>query len=117
VIGGEVSDLQGFDALVDDDLPTARVFLADRGYGSDHIRKTIDERGGTAVIAARANRNEPIPHDTVTYALRNGIERCFARLKYSRRLATRYDKTSASCLGFMHIAAARLWTNPFVNRA
>lgn len=39
------------------------------------------------------------------------------QLKCSRRLATRYDKTSASYLGFIHIAAARLWTNQFVNRA
>ncbi|WP_413840884.1 MULTISPECIES: IS5 family transposase [Alphaproteobacteria] len=117
VTGGEVSDFKGFDALVDDDLPTARVFLADRGYDSDHIRSTIALRGGTPVIPAKANRKEPIPHDTVTYALRNRIERCFAKLKCSRRLATRYDKTSASYLGFIHIAAARLWTNQFVNRA
>ena len=93
------------------------MFLADRGYDSDHIRATITERGGTPVIPAKANRKEPIPHDTVTYALRNRIERCFAKLKCSRRLATRYDKTSASYLGFIHIAAARLWTNQFVNRA
>jgi len=56
-----VSDFKGFDALVDDDLPVARVFLADRGYDSDHIRATITERGGTAVIPAKANRKEPIP--------------------------------------------------------
>lgn len=86
-------------------------------YDSDHIRATITERGGTPVIPAKANRKEPIPHDTVTYALRNRIERGFGKLKCSRRLATRYDKTSASYLGFIHIAAARLWTNQFVNRA
>ena len=51
---------------MDDDLPTARVFLDDWGYDSDHIRKTITERGGTPAIPAKANRKEPIPHDTVT---------------------------------------------------
>lgn len=56
------------------------------------------------------------PHDTVTYALRNRIERCLAKLKCSRRLANRYDKASASNLGFIHIADVRLWTNKFVNR-
>jgi len=121
VTGGEASDFKGFDALVDDDLPTARVFLADRGCDSDHVRSTIADRGGTAVIPAKANRKQPIPHDTVTYASRNRIEQCFAKLKCSRRLATRYDKTSASylgfILGFIHIAAARLWTNHFVHRA
>ncbi|MGF1606504.1 MAG: transposase, partial [Rhodothalassiaceae bacterium] len=44
-------------------------------------------------------------------------ERCFATLKCSRRLATRYDKTSESYLGFIQIAAARIWTKKFVNRA
>ena len=117
VTGGEVSDVKGFDALVDDDLPMARVFLADRGYDSDHIRATLARRGGTAIILAKSNRKEPMPHGTVTYALRNRIDRCFAKLKCSRRLATRYDKTSASYLGFIHIAAVRLWTNQFVNRA
>jgi hypothetical protein len=34
-----VSDFKGFDALVDPDLPKARVFIADRGYDSDHIRQ------------------------------------------------------------------------------
>lgn len=116
VMGGEVSDFKGFDALVDDDLPTARVSLADRGYDSDHIRAKITERGGSPVIPAKDNREEPIPHDTVNYALRNRIERCFAKLKCSRRFAAQYDRTSASCLGFIHIAAARLWTNQLVNR-
>jgi len=115
--GGEVSNFKGLDALVDDDLPTARVFLAHRGYESDHIRATIFERGGAPVVPAKANRKEPVPHGTVTYALRNRIERCFAKLKCSLRLATRYDKTSASYLCFIHIEAARLWTNQLVNRA
>ena len=103
--------------MVDEDLPPARVFLADRGYDSDHIRNTIAERGATPVIPAKASRKVAMPHDTVTYALRNRIECCFAKLKCSRRLATRYDKTADSYLGFVHIAATRLWTNQFVNRA
>ncbi|TAL76677.1 MAG: IS5/IS1182 family transposase, partial [Beijerinckiaceae bacterium] len=38
------------------------------------------------------------------------------KLKNSRRLATRYDKTAQSYLGFVHIAAIRLWMRAFVNR-
>ena len=95
--------------MVDNDLPNAKVFLADRGYDSDHIRNTIISRGGTPVIPGKANRKAPINVDAVTYALRNHVERCFNKLKCSRRLATRYDKTAASYLGFIQIAAARLW--------
>ncbi|MBO6552190.1 MAG: IS5 family transposase [Roseitalea sp.] len=109
ISGGEVSDFKGFDALVDDDLPEAKVFIADRGYDSDHIRRVIEKRSGAPVIPGKINRREPILVDAITYALRNRVERCFNKLKCSRRLATRYDKTAASYLGFVHIAAARLW--------
>lgn len=109
VSGGEVSDFKGFDALVDDDLPEAKVFIADRGYDSDHVRGRIEQRGGTPVIPGKVNRKQPILVDGITYALRNRIERCFNKLKSARRLATRYDKTAVSYLGFIHIIAARLW--------
>lgn len=104
-----------FNALVDNDLPTARVFLTDRSDDIDHVRSTIAQRGGTLVIPAKTNRKEPMPHDTVTYALQNRIERSFSKLKCSRRFATRYGKTSASYLGFIHIVAACLWINHFLN--
>jgi transposase len=95
--------------LVDDDLATAKVFLADRGYDSDHIRNVIRQRGGTPIIPGKANRKIPIQVDGVTYALRNRVERCFNKLKCSRRFATRYDKTATSYLGFIQLIAARLW--------
>jgi transposase len=94
---------------VDDDLPGAKVFLADRGYDSDHIRNIIASRGGTSIIPGKINRKVPIQIDRVTYMLRNQVERCFNKLKCSRRLATRYDKTAASYLGFIQMIAARLW--------
>jgi transposase len=109
ISGGEASDYKGFDLLRDGSLPPPKVFIADKGYDSNHIRETISNEGGTPVIPARSNRKEPALIDGITYALRNQVERCFNKLKCSRRLATRYDKTAASYLGFVHIVAARLW--------
>ena len=109
ISGGEVSDYKGFDLLRADQLPAPRVFIADKGYDSNHIRETIADGGGTSVIPARANRKMPEPIDRITYALRNHVERCFNKMKCSRRLATRYDKAAASYLGFVQIVAARLW--------
>jgi hypothetical protein len=43
------------------------------------------------------------------------IERLFNKLKNWRRIATRYDKTAESFLGFLGLVAAKLWV-PFVNR-
>lgn len=111
-----MSDYKGFDLLVDDDAPAAKVFIDDRDYDSDHIRKTIQQRGGTPIIPGRKSRKQHIQAEPFVYALRNHVERCFNKLKCSRRLATRYDKTAASYLGFVQLAAARLWTKQFVNR-
>jgi transposase len=41
--------------------------------------------------------------------------RPFNKLKNARRLATRYDKTADSYLGFIHIISIRLWMRQFVN--
>nr|WP_277755323.1 transposase [Pseudoroseomonas oryzae] len=43
------------------------------------------------------------------YALRNRIKRCINRLKNCRRVATRYDQTASSFLGFVQLAAIRMW--------
>ena len=44
------------------------------------------------IIPSRKNRKVQPAIDGYIYALRNLIERCFSKLKHSRRLATRYDK-------------------------
>ena len=75
ITGGEVSDYKGFDTLLDDGLPQAKVFIADKGYDSDGIRESLEARGATPVIPGRANRRQPIAIDTFIYALRNRIER------------------------------------------
>jgi transposase len=48
--------------------------------------------------------------------LRNLVERCFSKLKHSHRLATRYDKTADSYLGFILVASIRLWVRHFVSK-
>ena len=68
------------------------------------------------MIPTRRSRKIQIPADGHVYALRNRIERCLNKLKNSRRLATRYHKTAERYLGFVLIAAVRLWTRIFVNR-
>ena len=98
-------------------LPVARprFVLADKGYDGDEVRQDLLLRGILPVIPPRSNRTEPIPCDYRRYRDRNRIERMFNRLKQFRRIATRYDKTALSFLGFLHLAAARLWLPTFVN--
>lgn len=85
------------------------VLLADRGYDSDAIREDIRSRGGEPQIPTKKNRRVQHSVNRALYALRNRIERLFNRLKNSRRVATRYDHTASSFLGFVQLAAIRQW--------
>lgn len=100
---------------MEDGGPEPKVLIADRGYDADFIREDMEERGGVAVIPTKRNRKTQIPVDGCIYALRNQVERCFNKLKNARRLATRYDKTASSYLGFVQVVSIRLWTKHFVN--
>lgn len=98
-------------------LVQPRVLLADKGYDADFILADLQARGVAAVIPSKRNRKVQPVIDGHIYALRNLIERCFSKLKHSRRLATRYDKTADSFLGFVLIASIRLWIKHFVHTA
>ena len=100
---------------VNADGPTPKVLLADKGYDADFIREDMEKRGGIAMIPTKRNRLVQFPVDAAIYALRNMVERCFNKLKNARRLATRYDKTADSYLGFIQIVSIRLWMRQFVN--
>jgi len=113
--GGEVSDFKGYMPIMDADRPAPKVLLADKGYDAAFIREDMERRGGTAMIPTKRNRLIQLPVDPAIYALRNMVERCFNKLKNARRLATRYDKTADSYLGFVHIVSIRLWMRQFVN--
>lgn len=82
--------------------------LADKGYDADAIRAELAKADVEAVIPAKSNRRTPIPHDREKYRWRNLVERLFNKLKNWRRVATRYDKTAESYLGFVAIASVTL---------
>ena len=84
------------------DGPAPEVLLGDKGYDADFIRQDMENRGGLAMIPTKRNRLIELPVDAAIYALRNRVERCFEKPKNARRLATRYDKTADSDLGFVH---------------
>ena len=47
--------------------------------------------------------------DPVRYRQRNVVERCIARLKQHRAIATRYDKLAVSYHSWLVLAALLLW--------
>ena len=88
-----------------------------KGFDADRIRDWAEARDAIPVIPMRRNRKARAGVDKTLYALRNLVERCFGRLKNSRRVATRYDKTATSFLGFVDIACIRLRIRRSVNTA
>ena len=64
--------------------------------------------GAIAVVPSRKGAKTPQPCPAYLYRHRSLIERCWARLKERRAVATRYDKT-ASSYAAIAIAASLDW--------
>ena len=107
--------MKGYGPLMDEPGPRPCVLLADKGYDADFIRADLEARDVASVIPAKRNRKIQPVIDGNIYSLRNLVERCFSKLKHSRRLATRYDKTADSFLGFVLLASIRLWGRHIVH--
>lgn len=75
---------------------------------SDWLRDLVFEQGGWANIPPKTNRKSPICFSPWLYKQRNLIERFFNKLKYYRRIATRYDKLGSSFLAMVKLACIRL---------
>jgi transposase len=103
---GQQSDYKQAEPLLGEDMPGAVV--ADKGYDSGSFASFISGRQAQVVIPSRANAKQPRGLDENLYKDRNKIERFFNRIKHNRRIATRYDKTAASFLAFVHLAASMI---------
>jgi putative transposase len=63
---------------------------------------------GEAVIPSRSNRKLHRDYDKEKYKGRNVVERAINKLKFYRRVATRYDKLIDDFLCFVLIAATSI---------
>ena len=91
--------------------------LADKGFSYERCRAALRRRGIPHVIPERSDQRARRAHrpgrkpafDADAYTRRNVVERCVARLKQCRALATRYDKTVDAYHGLVTRAALMLW--------
>jgi len=67
---------------------------------------TLPKRRGSSRQRDRSRRRKIDLH---VYKERHLVENFFCRLKHYRRAATRFDKTAANFLGFVLLAAIRIW--------
>ena len=102
--GGQVADCKAASILLER-LPRCRILHADKGYDTNHIRRTIEAKGTMPNIPPKANRIWKNCFSPYLYRDRNAIERMFCRLKDFRRVATRYDRLAVNYLAAVLIAA------------
>ena len=106
---GQAADINQAVPLLD--LVEPEAFLADKGYDSDALVASLEERGITPVIPPKANRREPRKTDFALYRERNLVERFFCNLKQYRALATRYDKLANTFLAAVALVCVLFWLN------
>jgi transposase len=91
-------------------LPKAPAWaLADMACDAKAFRAAAREMGAIPVVPSRKGAKQPEPCPAWIYRHRNLIERCWARLKERRAIATRYDKTATSYAAGIAIAATLDW--------
>ncbi len=87
--------------------------IADKGYDSDPLRELLQQV--EVVIPFRRNRKQPRAYDRIRYRERNIVERFINRIKWYRRIFTRYDKLARRFMAFLHFASALIWLKRNVN--
>jgi transposase len=102
--GGQVHDLKPAPQLIKA-FPKLRKLLADKAYNANYIDAHCAIRAIEVVIPPKSNAINPRQYNTITYKKRNAVERCFARLKMFRRVATRYDRKTCTYQATIAIAA------------
>lgn len=105
---GNVNDSEAaVDVLSNIDISQSNV-LADKAYGTNEILDYIQRQDSEYTIPPKANTVNPWRCDWVLYKERHLIECFFQKLKWFRRIATRYDKLDVSFLAFVYLAAIML---------
>jgi transposase len=104
---GEANDITvAADLLAD--IGEGQILLGDKAYDADWLRAMLARQGAWANIPLRANRKKSIPFSASLYKARNVIERFFNKIKWFRRIATRYEKLGSHFVAMVKLAAIRL---------
>ena len=94
--------------------------MADKAYSSAANRAYLRRRGIQAIIPVKEDQKKnrrargrsggrPPAFDPGHYKERNTVERCFAKLKQFRAVATRYDKRDFMYQATVDVASIRIW--------
>jgi transposase len=109
--GGQVSDISQAEALLDKQLTDkpADALLADRAYDANQLLDKLEQLHIKAVIPPKSNRLVQRECDFYQYKERHLVECFFSKLKYYRRVFSRFDKLAANYMSFLAFASVLIW--------
>ena len=100
---GQTHDVTQAEFLIKDFKNTN--VIADKGYDSNALIKTIKDNLSKAVIPSKKNRKLPRKHDAHLYKERHLIECFFSKIKHFRRVFSRFDKKADVFMGFLNFVS------------
>lgn len=92
---GQTHDIKAAKELLSG-LKQRQLILADKAYDADWLRRQIEAQGAVHNIPNRKGKTWDSCFSKSLYKDRNLVERFFNKIKYFRRIATRYDKLGSS---------------------
>jgi len=104
---GQRNDITQADALLHD-VANAHV-IADKGYDSKKLRSQLVQQGCQPVIPPKSNSKNPCEYDEYIYKERHAVECFFSKIKYFRRVFSRFDKSARNFASFLAFVGACIW--------
>ena len=104
---GQLHDVTQADALIDSFEFDA--LIADKGYDANWLLNLLEDAGAQAVIPPRSNRTNPHAYDKHLYKERHLVECFFNKIKWYRRIFTRFEKLAQRYAAFLHFVGALIW--------
>ncbi len=83
--------------------------IADKAYGAVKIRAQIKKQSCTDVIPSKSNSLKPVDYDKHLYKERHAIECFFSKLKFFRRVFSRFDKSARNFKAFLSFVGTLIW--------
>lgn len=80
--------------------------IADKGYDSNNLLESLENKDCMAVIPPKKNRKNQRHYDAHIYKERHLIECFFGKIKHFRRIFSRFDKIPDTFLAFLNFVAA-----------
>jgi transposase len=107
ITSGQTSDVTQAKALLNDVFNSH--VIADRAYGSAKVRTQIRDQNCKDVIPSKSNSISPVKYDKIIYKERHAIECFFSKIKYFRRVFSRFDKSIRNFNAFLSFVGAFIW--------